>query len=375
MADANATLTVKLDAPTEQRWGSAFPVEVRDSAKLVLTASSIGGGTLEIPAGRYFVSALLPNGQQATADDIVVLQPGDDKQVQLSVSDLNFPNTLRSTKTFGDTVRTLVQPLTQYFSTYNVAIVRGNWLRRKLLQANVVVSREPTVRSGVEIGFSEVPVWIEIASSARATYLAVPVDERRSTTIQWELNPQTERLELRLDFNDGELNSFFDFVQNGKVLEARSISQSLIAQSEQYMKEKKRSPLCAVLGAYVLLRANELDGMDIWTSNLMKYCNWLPDALAVRVEYLSRNGRHTEALKLLLDVPEWGTPWFRSGVGYLEKRARVCAAIAASKRSNLSASDEDVEKMGSIAAVFGELAAALDMTQMTTVLRDIARIA
>ena len=29
--------------------------------------------------------------------------------------------------------------------------------------------------------------------------------------MQWGLNPKTEKLELKFDFNEGELNSFFDF--------------------------------------------------------------------------------------------------------------------------------------------------------------------
>ena len=65
------------------------------------------------------------------------------------------------------------------------------------------------------------------------------------------------------------------------------------------MMDKKRSLLRAVLGAYVLLRANELDGMDLWTSNLVSWFPWLPDALALRVEYLARDGEHAAALKLL----------------------------------------------------------------------------
>src|SRR5205823_1106148 len=93
-------------------------------------------------------------------------------------------------------------------------------------------------------------------------YLAVPVDENRSTTMQWEFSPKAGTVELRYDFNDGELNSFFDFVRNDQAFEARSVSQALVGQSEQYLIDKTRSPLRAILGAYVLLRANALDGME-----------------------------------------------------------------------------------------------------------------
>jgi hypothetical protein len=370
MANPIALLTVRLDTPSDHRWSGTFPIEVRDSTKLVLTATGVSGDKLEVPAGRYFVTASLPNGQQVTVDDIVDLQPGDDKQVQLSAMDLDFPAALQNTNTLADSVKEFVRPLTQYFSSRNVAVIRGNWLNANIEHGNAPpLRREPTTRSSIEIEFSEVQAWVEIAAAADCTYLAVPVDVNRSTTMQWDLNSETERLELKFDFKDGELNSFFDFIHNDQALEARSISQSIIAQSEQYIMDKKRSPLRAILGAYVLLRANELDYMDVWTSNLVERCSWLPDALAVRVEYLARNGEHSAALRLLLEVQKWGTPWFRSGIGYLEKRAKLYASVANAKRPDLLVRDDDLAKVQRIAVVFSELAAALDMTQTTTALR------
>ncbi len=370
-----ACITVKLDTPPNQRWSGTFPVEVRDSTKLVLTAKGVSDGKLEVPAGRYFVTAVLPNGQQATVDNIVDLEPGDDKEVQLSLADLDFPASLHNTTTLGDSIKAFARPLTQYFSAYNVAIMRGNWLSAKFEPGtNQTVGREPTTRSSIEVGFPDVNTWVEIAGSAGCSYLAVPVDENRSTTLQWHLNPRPEQIELKFDFNDGELNSFFDFIQNDQALEARSIGHSIIMQSEHYMMEKRRSPLLAILGAYVLLRANELEGMDIWTRNLVGYFDWLPDALAVRVEYLARNGQHSDALQLLLQVPKWGTPWFRSGIGYLEKRAKIYSNIAAAERSDFHLQEDDLSKIRRIATVFSELASALDMTHSTTVFRGLERI-
>jgi hypothetical protein len=376
MAYPKASLTVRLDVPSHHRWSGTFPIEVRDCAKLVLTARGFSDGKFEVPAGRYFVTALLPNGQQVTVDDIVELQPGEDKQVELSVTNLDFPATLQNTTTFGDSVKQFVRPVSQLFASQSVAIIRGSWLKTKIQPDSAPpVAREPTTRASIKINFPEVNTWVEIADSRGCTYLAVPVDENRSTTMQWALDPDAEKLELKFDFNDGELNSFFDFIQNDQALQARSIGHSIIKQSEQYMMEKRRSPLRAILGAYVLLRANELDGMDMWTRNFVSWCNWLPDALAVRVEYLARNAEHAAALQLLLDVPKWGTPWFRSGIGYLEKRAKLYANVAAGKRSGFQVSDDDLKRMQRIAVVFSEFAAALDMAHPTTVLRDMPRIA
>ena len=85
---------------------------------------------------------------------------------------------------------------------------------------------------------------------------------------------------------------------------------------------------------------------------------WLPDALAIRVEYLARNGRHPEALKLLMDIPQAGVPLFRSGIGYLADRARLTPKWYLEGRSDLSLSDTDQERLRQIALVFSELAIA-----------------
>ena len=364
-----ASLTVKLDTPSNQRWSGALPVEVRDSSKLVLAARGTSGGKLELPAGRYFVTAVLPNGQQASVDDVVVLGPGDDKQVHLSLTDLDFPATLQSTATVGDWIKGLSPTLTSYVTGHTAVILRGNWLLAKIDPGKASPpTRETTARTCIEVKSTERDTWLEIADRKHCCHLAVPVDQERATTVEWELDSDSGKLTLKFDFNDGEVNSFFDFIKNDQTLEARSVSRSIIAQSEQFLMEKKRSPLRAILGAYVLLRANELDGMDMWTGSLVTACDWLPDALAVRIEYLARNGRHVDAFRLLLDAPRWGTPWFRSGLGYLEKRAKIYASVAG-KSQDLPASDDELKRMQAIARVLSELVTILDMTQSTTVLR------
>src|SRR5262249_41457396 len=208
-------------------------------------------------------------------------------------------------------------------------------------------------------------------------YVAVPVDLGGSTTLHWDIDPKTRQLDLGFDFHDSELNAFFDFVQNGHALEARSISQAIIEESERLLMakmERRGSPLRAILGAYVLLRANELERMDTWTGNLLRWFDWLPDARAVRIEYLARNGRHAEALALMLEVRRRGAPWFRSGVGYLQERAKLYARAAAGKSSSLQVADDDVRRIGRIAEIFGKLVSALDMTHITTALRGMERV-
>lgn len=370
MADPKATLTFKLDTPPNQRWSGALPIEVRDE-KLILRARGVSDDSLEVPPGRYYVTALLPNGDQSTVDGVIV-EAGENKQLNIPLSDVVFPATLQTTDTLSDSLWEISRPVTQYFFRQSFAILRGNWLAGKFpgTVSQVPLKREPTTRSNLDIPFSREVVWIEIERSKRYNYFAVPVDEAGSTTAEWSLDLKTDKLTVNLDFHDGELNSLLDFVEKSKANEARSISRTLVTRPDYYAT-KKQSPLRATLGAYVLIRANQLDGLDEWTSNLVASHSWLPDALAVRVEYLARSGRHPEALKLLLEIPKSGTPLFRSGISYLADRAKTYASLGAEGKSGLQASAADMARLEKISQVFNDLATALDMSLSTSALRQV----
>lgn len=372
---AMASLTVGVDAPSDHRWSGALPVQARDVYKLVVAATGVSGRQMKVPAGRYLVTALLPSGEVATVEDIVELAAGEDRTVKLSVPTLDVPVNLSNKTTFADSVKAFARPVTDLFSSHTFAIVTGNWLAGRGNARHPAITREPTTRSSIEVAYPATESWIEIAGKDGCTYLAIPVDGNRSTIVQWSVNEETGDVDVNFDFKDGELNAFYDFIRNDQAQGARTIGQSIIAQSEQFIMDKERSPLRALLGAYVLLRANELEGMDVWTDNLVNWFTWLPDALAVRVEYLARKGDHAKASKLLLDAPNRGVPWFRSGIGYLESRSRVYASVGASKRSSLPLADDELVKIGNIAKKFGELATALDMSNWSTVLRGVKRVA
>ena len=291
------------------------------------------------------------------------------------MSDLSFPPKLEATNTLSDSLWEISRPVTHYFFRQSFAVVRGNWLSGEFPDAGLRAppKREPTTRSNLDIPFSSEAIWIEIESSKQYNYFAVPIDEGGSTTVEWSLDVQSDKLKLRLDLHDGELNSFLDFIDNSNAAEARSISRTLVMRPDYYAT-KKQSPLRAILGAYVLIRANQLESLDEWTSNLVAAYAWLPDTLAVRVEYLARNGRHPEALKLLLEIPKSGAPLFRSGIGYLADRAKTYAKLALEGNSSLQVSAVELERLERISHVFSDLATSLDMALSTSALRRVREI-
>ncbi|GAA0750365.1 hypothetical protein LRH25_20255 [Ideonella azotifigens] len=398
MVDPNdnllASLTVRLpfSGSSDNRWADALPVEIRDASKFVLRAKGVCNDPLTVPAGNYLVSATLPDGQVASFDDIVRLEPGGHRELTISAEGLSLPPSLKYSRTFGEEVSDFVRPVTDLFASRTTTVMVGNWIPLAMdPPAAAQVDWKPTASTHLEVHYSDgVPVWVEVQRHDNAMYFAIPVDEQGKTIAQWSIivpkpdpndpNPDSANLkpdsiDLKLDFGDGDLNSFFDYIQSGQSLTARSIGRSIIEKSEQYMMAKRRCPLLAALGAYVLLRASELDGMDEWTRNLSQWFGWLPDAGAIRVEYLARQNRHSEAVQQLLQMPSRGVPWFRSGIGYLGNRAKVYSSVANRETSRLAVSIDDARKLNDLSRFFSQLAAALDVTRATTVLRGMPKLA
>lgn len=369
MADKLANLIINLHAPTAQRWSGSFPVEVRDARRLVLAARGVSGQAIQVPAGEYFVTAVLPDGQQAAIESNVKVDPGETRTLEVSGMDIAFPPPLASTSTFGDSFGDFVRPLTQFFSNSRCSIIRDNWLLPLIEgpEKTPTLRREPTSKTRSQLQFNMQGTWLEHAGPQGVSFYAVPIDPGRSTYAQWHTG-NSDNLLLKFDFNDGSLNSLFDFVETDLASEARSISRSTCTQLESYMFDKSQSPLRAILSAYVLMRANELENMDMWTQNLLALHPVLPDALVLRMEYLARNNAHQSAARLLLRLPQVGMPCFRSGIGYTEKLAKLYANVANQRASDLNFDPTELIRVQLIARYFAIFTGLIDMSRSATVL-------
>jgi hypothetical protein len=372
-----ASLTVKVNPQPGRRWSGTLPVEVRDAGKFVLRARGFSDKLIEVPPGRYLVTATLPDGQQAGTDELVEVRPEENKEVFLSLDDIEIPQALDSSASWGDSVRQFVQPIARLFMTQPAALVRGNpfasWLKSPA--GTGPIEREPIARSTIDVKFARGPTLLEIATTKdRFTYFAIPVDEDGTTTVRWQIDKATGTPTVKFDFNS-PLNSFFDYVQAGLAPQAKSISRPLTREAELHVGQKQESPLQAALAAYVLLRVNELDLLDTATDALLSSCSWLPDALPIRVEYLARRARHDEAIDLLQRLPTRGVPWFRSGVVYAAARAKTYASLAGATGGNSQIEPSAQSAFASLARSLGEIAESLDQSQTTAVFRDLPRLA
>lgn len=113
------------------------------------------------------------------------------------------------------------------------------------------------------------------------------------------------------------------YVERGAVRQASLVAQSPNALAESALRSKIAAPIPAALGAYVLLRIGDLDRLHNWTANLKNWIDWLPDGVAIYAEHLARQGKHKEALDVLLELPARGLPAFSDGLTYAVDRLRL----------------------------------------------------
>jgi hypothetical protein len=372
-----AELTIKLKAPTDQRWSGTLPVEVRNINKSVLQARGFSDGTFEVPAGRYLVTATLPDGQQAGADEIIEVGQSDSKQVVLSLEGVELPSPLQSTAPWTDPLKALATPIANWFRPRPVALLYGVPLGTllRLDSGPAPLSRTAVARTTIELKFADGAALLEIGTKEDCCYFAVPIDEDGKTTVQWDFDPATQAPTARFDFN-GPVTAFYEYIAGGFAPQAKTLSRSVVKQAERYLMKEDGSRLRAALAAYVLLRANELDELDIWTAALYQHCKWLPDARAIRMEYLARIGRHQEAAALLLELPTCGVPWFRSGIVYAAARAKYYDALLTTAEDDVAGERASARAaLARIAQPLVNLAETLDLSATTTVLRGLPRLA
>lgn len=110
--------------------------------------------------------------------------------------------------------------------------------------------------------------------------------------------------------------------------------------AENLLNEKNDNALVAAVGAYALLRFNEIKMLDRLTQELHNRFKWLPDGLVIRAEYLARIGRHKDALNFLLEIENCGLPIFSDGLSMATDR--LSAYVEINKRF------DDPESLGKI---------------------------
>ena len=407
--DKTGHITARLILPEAASSSSAVPVEVSDH-KSVVRARGLAGTALSLAPGRYLVTATTPDGQAWTAGEFVEIGEGESRIVNLvSDSDNDWiarlepvsrespapaPANERQMRRASQTIRA-AEPKTPFPplagddanpATWVASVIRGRWLENWMLAADVAVpdrsvggfTREPVSAGSFEVS----PVWdadtlVEIVTLGKATYFTVPFDDIEQKPTRVRIVPdEVYGANVQFEFENRTIQDFLAYVTRGQSENARTVARSLAPEPASKANQDTKSPLASVIGAYVLLRANETEALDLWTKRLLdEFGGRMPDALPLRVEILARLGRHQEVIAIglgALDIPR--LPWFRSGVGYLSQRLEQYINFVQANPKSRLLTKEQLDVFVKLLAGLNRLTWSIDETRTVCVFRGLEQV-
>jgi hypothetical protein len=323
-----------------------LPVEVR-RANLSVVKRCTSCDTIEIPPGKYFVSARLPSGQELETTVQVEEGAGDTTAILRVESasphewladyhhlvELREPGKSRGSV---DAVRTSksMDPNLMHFVTAQEALRQGRLKLR--VSGGAVPVREsshlkPTAQGGVDLGSQDRDALeFRISIPSPLGFIVVTAETAASDVTHTVLVPGgASRVIVHVE--EGGVAIDPELEQPGAEIVLRYVdrgdSASAAILAERLLQGKVSDPISAAVGAYALLRFGEIDRLHDWTENLFNWSQWLPDGAAILGEHLARLGEHEAALERLLAIGERGVPIFREGVSLTLDRLRVYASV------------------------------------------------
>ena len=390
--------TITCPTPAGEFGAGPLPVKVR-TADGEMVGSGVSGSPISMAPGRYFVSIVMPDGRERSSGEMVDVEPGHDS----SPAQLSMPIVAASAPMVGpiaepmevasdgfesnaeagaaqsravsrdipdgiaaDPASPAAPPATAGESCV-ARLWRGDWFAAWDSAALSAAGRPAPDMArvmGTELTLFETkPVIIDHAPGldqflalrigAATRYAIVPYDEcaacvgetanPREIAARLMLGPSGPAARFRSSIAE-EANTLLAFVENGVLTEMWTVSEDMVNQGECAMYGAGSSILRAVTGAYVLLRANHLDGLDAWLRTLAEAAPSLPDIAILRAEMLARLGMHEDALALLRGAIGGRCPWFRSGLSYMLERVRLYIDVSANTDVPFQIADSELPR-------------------------------
>ncbi|MBC7519728.1 MAG: hypothetical protein H7268_01345 [Sandarakinorhabdus sp.] len=399
-----ATGTITFPTPTTNAGAGPLPVKVR-TADGETVGWGVSGSPISVAPGQYFVSIVMPDGRERTSGEMVEVQPGGDSapapmeaRVAAAPPPLSFaaaepmaapspgfesdadvgaPHSRAVSRGMPDDMARDAAPDAAPAAAIAGAapdgqccvgrLWRGDWFAAWDSAALAAAGRtapDLALALGADFTLSETaPLMIDhvpgldtmfsMRIGAATRYAVVPYDEcaacvgeapnPRTIATRLVTGPAGPAARFRSSIAE-EANTLLAFVENGVLTEMWTVSEDMINQGERAMYGAGSSILRAVTGAYVLLRANHLDGLDAWLRTLAEAAPSLPDIAILRVEMLARLGMHEDALALLHDAIGGRCPWFRSGLSYMLERVRLYIDVSANTDVPFQISDGELPR-------------------------------
>lgn len=373
---SSGKIYTRLDRTSGVREHTRVPLEVRD-VKGVVRQQGLVGDDIDLAPGRYFVTAMTPDGLEWAAADAVDVAADASVNVELFA---DSHQESQSATPIADAVERAPR---------KVAVIRcSRWLEYWMNkdtppEAGRGLRFSLTREKASDDAFSVVPspdndTLIEVAEGDTASYFAVPFDEGQGPTRVRIVPSADYGADVQFEFANPTIQELLSFVSSGPVDNARSIARSLSPEVSGLQGRGGDTPLASVIAAYVLLRtadqADQFEKLDGWSSELLrKHGDNLPDALPLQAEVLARLGRHRDVIELGIaktTIPR--LPWFRSGVGYLCQRLDQYLSIVRSSTTNSHLlSGEQSRTFSALLRGMDHLTWAIDDTRSICVFRNL----
>jgi hypothetical protein len=339
--------------------GEPVPIEVRD-ATFKLIHEGMSGETVRLDPGIYQVQAQLPDG--TGAKELVVIDPNDTSALDLGIQEFaaTSPPSVGSDAEISDAVGGVIGHVFRGVlgSSSRPTKPTGKRSARRELRRRARPPAAPrsagvtpswSIRLGrfVDSGFT----WDEGSSSP-------PTVEETSDSVQIRIDVPDNVIPLAQIVRRDQLPvnillpsssaamsyssliarrehgqyTFAAFPPDSRVgLAARFLATGETdagvrlfgaGEAEQMLEEKMADPMGAVVGAYLLLRASDVDRVHDWTRTLADRFPWLPDGAIVDGQRLMILNERGKAVTRFIDASTRGLPLFTEGYSVLLSRLR-----------------------------------------------------
>lgn len=336
MSGQKGTLLFSLDLSSELML-SDLPVIVWDQ-ELRPVAKTLSTNPVDLPPGTYYVTALMPAGQEMRGSVNVVA--GQSVQVRLKPEPQD-----RSPHEYQEVQHYLGKALendpywsrslmvnylapTRLFNDQAVLrCITGNLLLGEFGEAPPLFEKRALVGAvRLDItGYADIILLQLLQPGRPAVNVSFPSGSGGKCYLFITRSIGGYSLDVHLQTTTADL--LLSYLESGLLTAAElTTTSSAIAdasKAEDLLSQKMRDPVAACVGAYALLRFGEISKLHDWTKNLRDWYEWLPDGLTIWGEHLARLGRHAEALVEFLALPRRGLPFFVEGFSYALNRLRL----------------------------------------------------
>jgi hypothetical protein len=363
MSESRGQITVSFDKQSIYDWGTRVPVEVfNEKLERVAneTVSLAASRTLEIrEPGLYLVRAELPSGE-SVATTVRVSAEAPSAEATLISSEKSPRENLiwaytnrnlhqigrqRASALEGSEFRVEGESRVTVTGIFRIRPKPTNWL---MVPLKVPSSEDESVASDDSrliktVSFTDpwdrpaedvFPLYVRwsvnaTSDEADSSYVAVPTDcfnedppfEARLLFIREDAAADaTRKVRVLVRSVSPGAEALLAYLQYGSLGAARRISEEVVTEAVNYLRDKRRRPFAACIAGYFLLRAAHEKKQD-WMQNLANWFPMIPDGAVIYGTSLLRveggEKELKEARRYLLEAVNRGIPVYTVGLRLL----------------------------------------------------------